>query len=101
MANINYHIDKLTNSVFRKKGFATAKIIMEWEIILDNPRLARHSHPFKIVYPAGKNVEGTLYIKASGALSLELQQYEPKIIEKIATYFGFKAISSIKIIHEH
>ena len=101
MGNINYHIDKLTGKVFRKKGFATAKIIMEWEQILNNPQLARHTHPFKISYPVGKTTDGVLYIKCSGALALELQQYEPKIIEKIATYFGFKAISSIKIIHEH
>ena len=101
MGDINYHIDKLTRNVFRKKGFATAKIIMEWEQILGNPQLARHTTPFKITYPVGKTTDGVLYIKTSGSLALELQQYEPKIIEKIATYFGFKAISHIKIIHEH
>ncbi len=101
MGDIQYHIDKLTRNVFRKQGFATAKIITEWEQILNNPDLARHTHPVKIVYPAGKNVEGVLHIKAPGALALELQQYEPKIVEKIATYFGFKAIRSIRIVHEH
>lgn len=101
MGNINYHIDKLTRNAFRKKGFATAKIITEWADILRNPALSDNTTPIKIVYPAGKSTDGVLHIKTSGSLALELQQYEPKIVEKIATYFGFKAIKSIRIIHEH
>lgn len=101
MGDINYHIDKLTRNAFRKKGFATAKIITEWPQILNNDELAKYTTPIKIVYPAGKTTDGVLHIKTSGSLALELQQYEPKIVEKIATYFGFKAVTSIRIIHEH
>ena len=43
--------------------------------------------------------DGTLILKvATGALALELSHKEPIIIEKINTYFGYGAVSRIKIM---
>jgi hypothetical protein len=98
MKNLNTLVDNATRDAIRKKGFASAQIIYEWEQIV-GPFLAKNTTPLKITYPINKNVDGTLHIQVISAQAPIIQTLEVEIIEKIATYFGFKAVQRIKLIH--
>jgi hypothetical protein len=90
--------DDLTKSTFKKYGFINSKIIKQWEIIVGE-NLAKICWPEKITFEPGQTRAGTLHINVSNpAFSLEIQSYESRIIERIATFFGYKAVSRIKIL---
>ena len=63
-----------------------------------------HSEPQKIVsVPLSKDESGNLiyakylHVNVSPSAAIEFQHFQNKIIEKINSYFGYKAISGIKI----
>ena len=67
----------------------------------------KHSEPLKIssiltsVDDDGSNVyDRYLHVNVSPAAAIEFQHFQDKIIEKINSYFGYKAIKGIKI-HQH
>jgi hypothetical protein len=101
-------VPNLTKLALGKKGFAEASLIGEWPTIVgeDIARLAipvkmRLPRPKKDEKPAGTiapNVAGgTLTLRASPAASLEIQHLKPRILERIQRYFGYPAITEIKI----
>ena len=100
MRSLSNFVQNITKNVIRKHGFATAKIIFDWEIIV-GPELAKYTTPVKVSYPTNKNSSGTLHIKTISAQSPIIQQMQHEIIEKIATYFGFRAVEKIKLIQTH
>ena len=64
----------------------------------------KHSEPNKITSIANKTNENGetiydryLHINVSPAAALEFQHFQDKIIEKINSYFGYKAIKGLKI----
>ena len=80
-----------------KYGFITYRIINHWRQIVGK-NIATLSHPIEISFLPNKNDEGLLTIGISNpGFALEIQASELIIINKLATYFGYKAISRIKI----
>lgn len=98
MNSITQHIEKLTKSIFKKKGFFKSKIITEWHLIVGE-RLANATLPRKLVFKKLKDTEeGTLFIWVkNNSFGTELLYLEQLIIEKITIYFGFKCVNKIKI----
>ena len=91
-------IEKLTKPVFGRRGFSRSAILNQWPDII-GASLAAHSLPEKITYPRDERANGALHIRiASSALALEFQHLEPQLIDRINTYFGYRAIQSLKII---
>lgn len=96
MAPISTIISPFAKKVLGKRGFMEIDIISNWEDIIGK-QFAEFTSPLRIDFPKGKTNEGTLHIETlSGAFALELQHKEKLIIEKVNTYFGYKAISHIK-----
>jgi len=91
-------IERVTKTAIKNKGFTDAQVIYDWQIIVGD-FLAKHTTPLKITYPHNKNTDGTLHIEVISATAPIIQTLEPEIIEKIASYFGFKAIEKIRLIH--
>jgi hypothetical protein len=55
--------------------------------------------PEKIDYPRNVKTDGILRLRVdSGSFALEIQHFEPQLIERINTYFGYKAVGSVKTI---
>ena len=91
-------IEPLTRPVFKKQGLAGSRIITDWEQIV-GPKLASHSLPEKLSFPAGKKSNGTLTISVENGFATELQHMQHVIIERLASYFGYQAVSRITISH--
>jgi len=89
--------DDVTKLSFSKHGFANHKIAAYWPMILGKT-LAQFTVPQKIVFKPGQSRDGVLYIGVSNpGLSLEIQSCEAKIVEKISQFFGYQAVSRIRV----
>lgn len=118
LAALAQDVPALAKLALGKRGFAEADLISQWPAIV-GPDLAALALPVKLrlkrprkepaVDRAGAkspaqspavpaNVAGgTLTLRASAAASLEVQHLKPQILARIATYFGYPAISDIRI----
>lgn len=85
-----------TKVAFRRFGIAHARLSSDWEHIV-GPVLAAKALPQRIDFPKGKRDGGTLFLAVATGWALEMQHLEPVILEKIATYFGYRAVARIHI----
>jgi len=92
-------LTKATKHIFNKRGFENGAIIQNWRLIAGSS-IADISQPERIVHQKGHSNNATLYLRIqNSALSTEIQHLQPQILDRINTYFGFKAITSLKLIH--
>lgn len=90
-------IAHLTDRTFAKRGLASADLAMKWREII-GPMLAEVTLPIRISYPRRQRDQGTLYIRcAGGGYVTQIQHLTPLILEKINSFFGYAAVSSVKI----
>lgn len=89
-------VDKVTKPVFQKHGIAETRLIRDWERIV-GPLVARSAWPHSLTFTKGKSDGGTLTILVTPAFALELQYMETALLERIAAYFGFRAVSRITL----
>ena len=92
------------NKIFSKKyGKIEFLILSKWPQIVGS-FFAEHSEPDKITrvtedfdefdQPIFKNF---LHVRVSSAAALEFQHYKDTIIEKINSFFGYKAIADLRL----
>lgn len=86
----------LTRTAFGKRGFAGGDILADWPMIV-GATLAGMIAPEKVAYDREGN--GTLHLRAaSGAAAAEIQHLEPRVIERVNAFYGFRAIARLRII---
>ena len=92
-------VDAVARPMLGRRGFAGSRVIAEWASIVGE-HLAARSLPERVTRAPGGQGGGTLYVRvASGALAVELQHLEPLIVERINTYFGYRAVARLKLAH--
>ena len=95
---IGTNVTKIVKPLISKRGFGNSEIINNWVNIVGD-KLAQNIMPQKISYNSNPNLDGVLLLRVnSSSVALEIQYIEKQIINKINTYFGFRAIARIKII---
>lgn len=98
LSTLGQSVNRITTPAMRRRGFAGAAIVTRWEEIVGRP-LADHSRPFRVVFPRGQRLDGTLHLTVSGAFAPEVQHLAPQIIERINTYFGYGAVKRLELHH--
>ncbi len=79
----------------RKRGFAESRLLTDWDMIVGKA-LAQHCAPQKLSFP--KNQHGaTLHITCASGWATELQFQSDVICDKIAAFFGYRAVGAIRI----
>ena len=74
------------------------EILSGWTGIVGD-QLSQFTLPQKISFKKNERTNGILELLVlSGAFALEVKQREPQILEKINTFFGYEAITKLKII---
>ena len=81
-------LPKLTKSLYRARGFAEAGVLNDWPDIVGRP-LADYTAPERL------GPDGALEVRVGGAWALELQHLEPLVLDRIATYFGYRAVTRL------
>ncbi|CAO3430952.1 DUF721 domain-containing protein [Azospirillum doebereinerae] len=95
---IGQTVPDVAGKVLGKRGLAFGALITDWPAIVGQ-QMALRTAPDKLSFPRGKREEATLHIRAMGAIALELQHLEPQIVERINSFFGYRAVARIKLIH--
>ncbi len=88
-------VDKIVRPIWRKRGLAETSLVADWPAIV-GPDLANQSHPQRLVRRRDDS-GGTLHLVVAGPLALELQHLAPQVIERINTYFGYRAVARISL----
>ncbi len=105
MKAIGKHFSKVAEQAYARHGVAWAGLLSDWQIIIGQP-LSDICLPEKISWPRQQSetrskhqkIGGTLVMKVAYGRALEVQHTTPQIIDKINAYYGYQAISQIKII---
>lgn len=99
----------LTRKAFEKHGFAAATLITDWREIA-GAALASYTLPERLKWPRlpGTGASGTepdegrpgatLVLRVDPARALDVEYRARQIIERINAYFGYRAVSEIRLI---
>lgn len=90
-------VPAVTKSALAKRGFVQGEIIGRWREII-GPRLAGHTSPEKLSFPRGERDGATLHVRVAPGLAPEVQHDQPRILDRINAYFGYRAVSGLKIV---
>ena len=89
-------VRKLLGPLLGKKGMIQADVLAHWQDIL-GPDLASGVTPFSVSF-SKRNEGALLTVKAfSGAYAVEFTARKEQIKERLNSYFGYAAISDIRI----
>jgi len=104
MDRLDKHFRKLTRPVFSRYGFAYAEVLGQWSAIVGE-ELGRVSVPERIRWPratgsSGDGVKrgGTMVLRVAEGRALEFQHMVPRIIERINGFYGYEAVTALKIL---
>jgi hypothetical protein len=93
----------------RARGFATTAILSEWAAIVGS-ELAQFTMPDRVVWPRrreehddalqrGRREEGAiLVLRVEGPRAIEVQHRSGQILERVNTYFGYRAVVEMRIL---
>ena len=91
-------VKRASDRAFRRYGFSQREIVSCWPDIV-GPALADCSLPERLTFPRDEKQGGTLYIRVQGSMAPELQHFEPMVIERINSYYGYQAVE--RLVYRH
>lgn len=104
---VGSYVPRATQAVFEAHGFPSAAIATDWETIVGHD-LATFTAPERLTWPrtppeAGDRPRGrgdlaTLVLRVDGPRALEVQHMAPQILERINTYFGYRAVGQVRLL---
>lgn len=104
-------LPSLTAQAFKKFGFSTAQLIMEWPAIAGR-ELAARSLPERLKWPPRREAEAdageaepargrrgaTLLLRVDGAHALDIDYQRQQILDRVNAYFGYRAVSELRLV---
>lgn len=106
--SVGLFVPKLTRTAFEKFGFSTAQLLTDWPQIA-GAALAEMTCPDRIVWPRVKvqaddgeqssapRTGATLHLRVDPARALDVQYKTALLIDRINAYFGYRAVSEIRL----
>lgn len=106
---IGAFVPGLTRKAFEKFGFSTASLIMDWPKIA-GADLAGWTTPERVKWPqvhdnSGLSEDGgdgragaTLVLRVDPARALDVEYRARQIVERINSYFGYRAIAELRLL---
>ena len=85
-------IGRIAARSFEARGLAAAGIAAEWPAIVGGSVAA-------CSWPERLGRDGTLRVCVSGPVAVELQHLEPQILERIAAYYGYRAVTRLAYVN--
>ena len=111
---IGAYLPKVAAAAFERHGFPSADLLAEWPEII-GAEFAAISAPERLVWPRGaepepgdarapvgfknaRRVAATLVLRVDGPRAVEIQHVAPQLLERINVYFGYRAISELRLV---
>ncbi len=88
---------KLTRPAYKRRGFAHGDVLARWAVIVGET-LAATSCPERLSFPTGAGAGATLQIRVASGFALELQHLTPLVMERINTFYGYRAVTRLKLV---
>ncbi|MEL7469949.1 MAG: DciA family protein [Pseudomonadota bacterium] len=85
------------SAVAGQKGFAEADVILRWADIAGQ-KLSHVCRPVRIQYGQNRNLGAALVLECNSALAPEIEHQAPRIIERINQFYGYRAVSRVRIV---
>ena len=89
-------LSSLLDPTARRRGLAEAKLLTEWPTIV-GPGLAGRCQPIRLDKSADRQ-GGVLVLHVAGTAALELQHSELQVLERINGFFGYPAVSRLRLM---
>ena len=90
-------LEPITAKTLQKRGFVTWQLLRDWAQII-GPQFAPYTLPQTLRFPPHSTREGTLTIQVASGLATELQYHQPILLERIAQFFGYRAVAHIRMV---
>jgi len=82
---------KVTAPLVRRRGFREVRVVSDWPELV-GPALAAHSVPERL------SRDGVLKVRVASGWALDLAHLEPLLIERIATFYGYRAVTRLALV---
>ena len=89
-------VPQIGRAAFRRFGFVQASVVTRWSEIVGE-RHAQVCMPESIRFPPGEKTDGILQLVVLPAHAPLIQHVIPEIIERVNRFFGYKAVSRVKL----
>lgn len=103
-------VPRLTRPAFEKYGFSAATLVTDWATIVGSD-IARYTLPERLKWPRRVDTAGeegasaergrpgaVLIVGVADGRALDIQYKTRQLVERINAYFGYAAISDLKIV---
>lgn len=80
-----------------KKGFAEADVLLKWPEIVGEAH-KRICQPQAVRFSGNRSIGATLVVETTSARAAEVDHLSPVLIERINQFYGYRAISRIKVV---
>lgn len=98
LTGVGRTIRPLVKQILGKRGVMQVELMENWEEIVGE-KLAEYVLPQKISFPKDERSGGTLFLLVfGGAFALEVEGKKVGILQKVNAFFGYEALSKIKIL---
>jgi hypothetical protein len=87
---------QIGRAAFRRFGFVQSSVVTRWPEIVGE-RHAQVCMPESIRFPPGEKSDGILQLVVRPAHAPLIQHVIPEIIERVNRFFGYKAVSRVKL----
>lgn len=89
-------VPQIGRTAFRRFGFVQSNVVTRWPEIVGDTH-ARVCEPESIRFPPGEKSDGILQLVVLSAHAPLIQQVIPEIIERVNRFFGYKAVTRVKL----
>jgi hypothetical protein len=91
---IGSSVGRLARPALKARGFAAADILAKWRVVVGDT-LADRTAPERLVWPTGRSDGAVLKLRVAPGFAPEVQHLAPLIVERINTFYGYKAIARL------
>lgn len=77
-------------------GFAVPDVLLRWPEVVGDA-VATLCQPVRISHASGPGLGGTLLVRATGAGATEVQHLAPQIVERVNSFFGYRAVTRLRL----
>lgn len=107
-------LPRVARAAFEAHGFPGAEVLSQWPEIA-GADMAAFTAPERLIWPRRRDdgaredqtaaarsrhrpAGATLVLRVQGPRALEVQHGAPQIIERVNTYFGYRAVAALRIV---
>ncbi|MDP6707039.1 MAG: DciA family protein [Alphaproteobacteria bacterium] len=90
------YLSKITRGVLGKRGLTETEVVFRWSAVVGE-RLAARCLPERLAFPREAGRGGVLHLLVEPAAATEIQHLAPTILERINTYYGYRAVDSLRL----